>query len=104
MIEAAINDNPDVPGFVRTYNPPFPVGIASGMNALEFMQSAAGQRVLVPLMAFVDRTGMIRSQFTGMDSAFFDDDMDKHIRAEAEKLLNEGVPRATKSAAKSKSK
>jgi hypothetical protein len=104
VIEAAVNENPDVPGFIRTYNPPFPVGTASGLGALEYMQWPAGQRPLVPLMAFVDRTGMIRAQYSGLDATFFDDDMDKHIRQEAEKLLKEGAPRSTKSTSTTKSK
>ena len=104
VIEAAVNENPDVPGFIRTYNPPFPVGTASGLGALEYMQWPAGQRPLVPLMAFVDRTGMIRAQYSGLDASFFDDDMDKHIRQEAEKLLKEGAPRSAKSTGTAKSK
>jgi hypothetical protein len=68
------------------------------------MQWPPSQRPLVPLMAFIDRTGVIRAQFTGVDTNFFGDDLDKNIRAEAEKLLKEGAPRSTKSTAKSKSK
>lgn len=104
VVEAAVNENPDVPGFIRTYNPPFPVGTTSGMGALEYMQWPPTQRPLVPLMAFVDRTGMIRAQFSGVDADFFNDDMDKHIREQVEKLLKEAPPRTTKSPSTSKSK
>jgi len=104
VIEAAINENADVPGFIRTYQPPFPVGTAGGLSALEYMQWPLQQRSLVPLLAFIDRSGMIRAQYTGVDSSFFDDDMDKHIREEVEKLLKEGVPRASKSTSTTKSK
>lgn len=104
VVEAAVNDNADVPGFIRTYNPPFPVGTTGGLGALEYMQWPAGQRPLVPLMAFVDRAGMIRAQYSGLDSTFFNEDMDKHIREEVEKLLKEAAPRTTKSSGASKSK
>jgi hypothetical protein len=104
VLEAAINENADVPGFIRTYQPPFPVGTAGGLSALEYMQWPLQQRSLVPLLAFIDRAGMIRAQYTGVDSNFFDEDMDKHIREEAEKLLKESAPRATKSTSTSKSK
>ena len=104
MLEAAINENADVPGFIRTYQPPFPVGTAGGLSALEYMQWPLQQRSLVPLLAFIDRAGMIRAQYTGVDSNFFDEDMDKHIREEAEKLLKESAPPATKSTSTSKSK
>jgi hypothetical protein len=104
VIEAAVNDNADVPGFIRTYNPPFPVGTAGGLGALEYMQWPPSQRPLVPLMAFIDRAGMIRAQYSGVDTNFFDDDMDKHIREQVEKLLAEGAPRSPKSTGAAKSK
>ena len=104
VVEAAINENADVPGFIRTYSPPFPVGTASGLSALEYMQWPLTQRSLVPLMAFIDRSGMIRAQYTGVDTNFFGDDLDKNIRAEVEKLLKESAPGAAKSTGKSKSK
>ena len=104
VIEAAVNDNPDIPGFVQKYNATFPVGTAGGKDALEYMQWPLSQRPLVPLMAFIDRTGVIRAQYTGVDTNFFGDDLEKNIRAEADKLLKEGAPKAAKSAAKSKSK
>lgn len=102
VLEAAVNDNADIPGFIRTYKPPFPVGTAGGREALEYMQWPPTQRPLVPLMAFIDRNGMIRAQFTGVDTNFFDDQMDKHIREEVDKLLKEGAPAPGKSTTKSK--
>lgn len=104
VVEAAVNDNPDVPGFIQKYGANFPVGTAAGLGALEYMQWPLSQRPLVPLMAFVDRAGVIRAQFTGVDTTFFGDELDKNIRAEAEKLLKEGAPGTAKSTAKSKSK
>ena len=98
-----MNDNADVAGFIRTYQPTFPVGTAGGREALEYMQWPLGQRPLVPLMAFIDRSGMIRAQFTGYDTNFFDEQkMDKNIRDEVEKLLKDGARTPSKSATKSK--
>ena len=99
VLEAAVNEEGNVPDFIKTYNPPFPVGKANGASALDYLQWPAGQRPLVPFMVFIDRTGMIRAQFTGVDSKFFDDSQEKNIREQAEKLLNEG---ATKMKAKRK--
>jgi hypothetical protein len=104
VVEAAVNENPDIPGFVQKYSATFPVGTAAGLGALEYMQWPPSQRPLVPLMAFIDRTGVIRAQYTGYDTEFFGDNLEKNIRAEAEKLLKEGAPRATKATPKSKSK
>ena len=85
-----MNENPDIPLFVQRYSPPFPVGIAGGQAALDYMQWPKDQRPLVPLMVFIDRQGMIRAQYSGLDNKFFDDDQEKHIKEEALKLLNEG--------------
>ena len=104
VLEAALNDNPDIPGFVQKYSATFPVGTAGGLSALEYMQWPPSQRPLVPLMAFIDRAGVIRAQYTGVDATFFNDDMDQHIREEVEKLIKEGAPRTTKSTSSPKSK
>ncbi len=39
---------------------------------------------------FIDRKGVIRAQYTGVDEAFFDAQQEQHMRDEVEKLLNEG--------------
>jgi hypothetical protein len=95
VAEAAVNEDANIPDFIKTYNPPFPVGRAMG-NALEYMQWPSGQRPLVPFMVFIDRQGMIRAQYTGVDNAFFDEAQEKHIREEAEKLLGGGGKPAKK--------
>ena len=88
-----MNENPDIPGFLKRFNPPFPVGTAPGQGALDYLEWPRGQRPLVPLMVLIDRQGMIRAQFSGLDEKFFDDNQDQHIRDEALKLLNETPPR-----------
>jgi hypothetical protein len=88
-VEGAVNENPDIPGFLKRFNPPFPVGTAPGQGALDYLEWPRGQRPLVPLMVLIDRQGMIRAQFSGLDEKFFDDNQDQHIRDEALKLLNE---------------
>src|SRR5260370_26902809 len=94
--EGAVNENPNVPDFIKTYNPPFPVGTAGGLNALEYLQWPPNQRPLVPFMVFIDRKGMIRAQFTGADTKFFEDGQEKNIREQVEKLRNEGAMLAMK--------
>jgi hypothetical protein len=87
----AVNEDGNVPDFIKTYNPPFPVGKAGALNALEYLQWPPNIRPLVPFMVFIDRNGTIRAQFTGADTAFFDDGQEKNIREQAEKLLNESA-------------
>ncbi len=87
MLEAAVNEDGDIPDFLRKFNPPFPVGKAGGLNALEYIQWPKGERPLVPFLVFIDRQGMIRAQYTGADADYLNDQQDQHIRAEILKLL-----------------
>jgi len=96
VVEAAVNDNPDVPGFIERFKPNFPIGTANGDAALKYLQWPQDQRPLVPLMMFIDRQGMVRAQYSGLDEKFFDDQQDQHIREVAEKLLAEGAAPAAK--------
>jgi hypothetical protein len=104
VVEAAINENADVPGFIAQYKPPFPVGTAGALPALQYLEWPPDKRPLVPLMVFIDRMGIMRAQYTGADEDFFNEQqMDQHIRAEAEKLLAQRAPPAKgKSAGKAR--
>ncbi len=62
----------------------FPVGWSTHEAALEFMHHP-DPRFYVPMMAFVDRKGVIQSQYIG-DNDFFRE-QDKSIRAELDKVL-----------------
>ncbi len=62
----------------------FPVGWSTQESALEFMKHP-DPKFYVPMMAFVDRKGMIQAQYIG-DNDFFRD-QDKNIRAELDKIL-----------------
>lgn len=99
VVEAALNENPDIATFVSQYKVPFPVGTSSVLPALDYIQWPKDKRPLVPFLVFIDRKGVIRAQYTGVDEAFFDNQQEQHMRDEAEKLLNEGVVKP-KSAAK----
>jgi hypothetical protein len=91
-IESAINENPDVPGFVRQFRPTFPVGTTDNIKSYEFMQFSTVTRYFVPFMVFIDRQGVIRAQYTGSDTDFLNTDairQSANLRDEAEKLLNE---------------
>jgi len=89
VLEAALNDNPDVPSFVSNFKVPWPVGTGGVMTAIDFIQLPKDKRPLVPFVVFIDRHGMIRAQYTGADEGFFDAQQEQHLRAEAEKLLSE---------------
>jgi peroxiredoxin len=89
VLEAALNENPDVPSFVSNFKVPWPVGTAGVLSAVDFIQLPKDKRPLVPFVVFIDRKGMIRAQYTGADENFFDAQQEQHLRDQAEKLLNE---------------
>jgi peroxiredoxin len=94
VVEAALNDNPNIPSFVSQFKVPFPVGTAGVLPALDYIQWPKDKRPLVPFLVFIDRNGVIRAQYTGVDEAFFDNQQEQHMRDQAEKLLNEGSGQA----------
>jgi peroxiredoxin len=90
VVEAALNENPNISSFISQFKVPFPVGTAGVMSALDYIQWPKDKRPLVPFLVFIDRNGVIRAQYTGVDEAFFDNQQEQHMREEAQKLLNEG--------------
>ncbi len=87
--------NPDAaklaPAFAKNLGLNFPVGVGSSGDALDFMQLFPFMQISAPLIAFVDRGGTIRAQYTGGDE-FFLDPM-KNMRAVIEGLLKEPPPK-----------
>jgi len=64
----------------------YPVGWNLQATALEFLKHPPAKPFYVPSMAFIDRKGMIVSQYIGNDEHFFTE-QDKSVRAELDKLL-----------------
>lgn len=89
-----------VPGFVKAFNVPFPVGYNDPMTAVNFMQHPPAVGPHMPMLAFVDRAGNIRSQFEGDDEKFFGDQQEQNLRAQIESLMKEAPPAAPKTAPK----
>ena len=103
-MEGAVNEGADVPDFIKRFNPSFPVGKANPLGALDYLQMSPSVRAAVPYMTFIDRKGIIRSQYIGSDPLLLDETQsDQRIRAEAEKYLNESSAPA-KSKAKNASR
>ena len=73
---------------MRQFQPSFPVGTASQLDALNFMQiSLVVRPPFVPYIAFIDRKGTIRTQLTGGDLT--DQTLEKVLRDIAENLVDE---------------
>ena len=92
MLEGAINTDANIPMFIQQFRPLFPVGMASQMGALQYMQLSPVVRTFVPYIAFIDRKGIIREQLTGSDLS--DETQGRVLRDIAVKLLNEPGPPA----------
>lgn len=89
VLEAAISMQPDmeVPKFIETYSPAFPVGSTSYQEVMTYMGYGPKERRYTPYVTFIDRAGMIQGQFDGM-SPFNDETVQlKNYRAIIEKLL-----------------
>lgn len=67
---AAVNDNANVPAFAQQYHVPFPIGTAPDGKAREYMQHTLVKPAYVPWLVFIDKKGVIRAQFTGVDAIF----------------------------------
>jgi peroxiredoxin len=90
VLQVALNQNPDIPGFISRFQVPFPVGTGGVLEAVDYIQWPKDKRPLVPFVVFIDRKGMIRAQYTGVDESFFDANQDQHMRDEVTKLIGEG--------------
>ena len=93
----------ELPQFLQQLRPTFPVGWDDSATALAYLQISFMNQGYVPKMVFIDRSGMIRAQYTGEDS-FFQGDMNKTIRAKLDEMLKMSPPPATKKASKAKKK
>ncbi|MGD0870965.1 MAG: TlpA disulfide reductase family protein [Bryobacteraceae bacterium] len=80
-----------VPAFLKNFSPPFPVGYNDGSTALDFMQHSMVRVPIMPMLAFIDRQGMIRAQFEGDDEKFFGEQHEQNLKAQIEALLKVGV-------------
>jgi thiol-disulfide isomerase/thioredoxin len=67
----------------------FPCGYAGEPAVLQFVQQPPAEPYFVPILVFIDKTGMVRSQYVG-DEKFLDK-QEVNIRAEIDKLLKTGI-------------
>ena len=102
MVACAIENGSQlaVPAFIKNFNPPFPVGYNDGSTALDFMQHSMVKMPIMPMLAFIDRQGMIRAQFEADDEKFFGDQHEQNLRAQIEALLKVGVAKKAAAAKK----
>lgn len=91
MLGSAFNEGAPrlVPEFIRQLQPSFPIGFSSRESVQEYLQHPPYLRTYVPELVFMDRSRMIRAQYSGENDFFRD--QERNIRAQAESLLKEPV-------------
>src|SRR5450759_2296286 len=52
-----------LPGFLRQFDPPFPVGINTTAEFINYMQHPVMLQLYMPGLVFIDREGQIRAQY-----------------------------------------
>ncbi len=85
-----------IPEFVRQFNPPFPVGYNKERPVLDFMQHPPMVGPLMPLIALIDRNGVIQAQYEGNDPFLAQDQMEKNLREKIKALVGDAPPPAKK--------
>jgi hypothetical protein len=93
-----------VPAFARQFATNFPVGFISDATVwLDFMQHPTVALPRMPMLAFVDRGGMIRTQHDANDDRFFGNEI-VNLRSEIEAILKPAGAVSKKAPAKTASK
>ena len=102
VLASAIEDvaKINLPAFIRQFNPPFPVGFDNQTVAINWLEHPPMLIPHMPILAFIDRQGIIRAQYEGDDKFFSEDQLEKNLSGKIEELLKEAAAGAKKGVAK----
>ena len=102
VLASAIDDDAaaKVPAFIKQFKPPFPVGYNDPLVAIDYLEHPHMLTPHMPILAFIDRQGVIRAQYEGDDIFLAEDRREKDISGKIEELLNQAAPAPKKSVAK----
>ena len=89
-----------LPGFLRQFDPPFPVGVNTYIEYIAYMQHPSMLQLIMPGLVFIDKDGMIQAQYEGRDTFLEQTGMEKNIRAKVEEMLKAAAATPRKAAAK----
>jgi thiol-disulfide isomerase/thioredoxin len=93
-----------LPGFLRQFDPPFPVGVNTTNEFVAYMQHPTMLQLYMPGLVFVDKDGLIQAQYEGRDAFLEETGVEKNIRAKVEELLTPPAAPPKKTAKKPASK
>jgi len=93
VLASAIEDvaRGNLPAFIRQFNPPFPVGFDNQTVAINYLEHPPMLVPHMPILAFIDRQGVVRAQYEGDDKFFAEDRQEKNLSDRIEELLKEGT-------------
>jgi peroxiredoxin len=77
-----------LPGFLRQYDPPFPVGVNTTIEFVSYTQHPTMLQLYMPGLVFIDVDGQIRAQYEGRDPFLEETSVEKNIRTKVEQMLN----------------
>ena len=89
-----------LPGFLRQFDPPFPVGINTTTEFVTYMQHPTMLQLYMPGLVFIDKAGLIQAQYEGRDPFLEETSVEKNIRAKVEEMLTTPAVAPKKAAAK----
>jgi peroxiredoxin len=89
-----------LPGFLRQFDPPFPVGLNASIEYITYMQHPSMLQLIMPGLVFIDKDGMIQAQYEGRDTFLEETGVEKNIRAKVEEMLKAPAATPKKAAAK----
>jgi peroxiredoxin len=92
VLASAIDAPTAVPGFILQFNPPFPVGFNTNEEAMGFMQHVPMMTSYMPMIAFIDKDGVVRAQYEGNDPFLSEGVQERNLRDKIEELLKPATP------------
>jgi thiol-disulfide isomerase/thioredoxin len=78
------NSQANVANFIKNFAPPFPVGYNTGASA-DTLIHPTGKLPMMPLLGFIDKQGVLRTQHEGEEPFF--NDLEANLRKEIEALF-----------------
>jgi peroxiredoxin len=96
VLASAIDLPTAVPGFVKQFNPPFPVGFNTNDEAVGYLQHVPMMILHMPAIVLIDKDGVIRAQYEGDDPFMSEGVQEKNLRDKIEELMKTGVPAGKK--------
>jgi len=89
-----------LPGFLRQFDPPFPVGVNTTAEFIAYMQHPIMLQLYMPGLVFIDKSGTIVAQYEGRDPFLEEASVEKNIRAKLEQMLTTPASAPKKAAGK----